>query len=227
MHISAETAAAEEEARGWRGERGGEASGGGITMLQRIGARMATACLAMVVAALVEARRLRVARNNGQVDRPDAATTCLTMVVVALVEARRLRMARDAAALASSAAHPPPPRCRRSSPPPHPAAARLLRRTPPPLVSSAAHCRRSPPPPHPAAAPCRPPTSMRIPIKTREKNIVPNEPTIDQGLMKIRQGIDEIGALMMHGSEIHVVAQRSGELDDPNDLDGEGATVDA
>ncbi|EEE68163.1 hypothetical protein OsJ_26281 [Oryza sativa Japonica Group] len=42
-------------------------AGGGrdcITMLQRVGAGMATACLATVVAALVEARRLRVARDT-------------------------------------------------------------------------------------------------------------------------------------------------------------------
>ncbi|CAL4972912.1 unnamed protein product [Urochloa decumbens] len=43
----------------------------GITMLQRIGASMAAACAAMAVAALVEAKRLRVARDAGLVDRPD------------------------------------------------------------------------------------------------------------------------------------------------------------
>ncbi|CAO1946740.1 unnamed protein product [Urochloa humidicola] len=43
----------------------------GITMLQRIGASMAAACAAMAVAALVEARRLRVARDAGLIDRPD------------------------------------------------------------------------------------------------------------------------------------------------------------
>jgi hypothetical protein len=36
-----------------------------------------------------------------------------------------------------------------------------------------------------------------------------------------------LSSLSNQGSEIHVVAQRSGELDDPDDLDGEGATVDA
>ncbi|BAS81001.1 Os02g0757400 [Oryza sativa Japonica Group] len=44
----------------------------GITMLQHVGAGMATACLTTVVAALVEARRLRVACDTGLVDRPDA-----------------------------------------------------------------------------------------------------------------------------------------------------------
>ncbi|TKW17949.1 hypothetical protein SEVIR_5G402300v4 [Setaria viridis] len=44
----------------------------GLTTLRRIGAGMATAGAAMVVAALVEARRLRVAREAGLVDEPDA-----------------------------------------------------------------------------------------------------------------------------------------------------------
>uniref|UniRef100_A0A0E0JRM0 Uncharacterized protein n=1 Tax=Oryza punctata TaxID=4537 RepID=A0A0E0JRM0_ORYPU len=44
----------------------------GITTLQRVGAGMATCCLHMVVAALVEAKRLRAASDAGLLDRPDA-----------------------------------------------------------------------------------------------------------------------------------------------------------
>ncbi|TVU36354.1 hypothetical protein EJB05_18286, partial [Eragrostis curvula] len=45
----------------------------GITMLQRIGASMAVSCAAMVVAAFVETRRLRVARDAVLIDQPDVA----------------------------------------------------------------------------------------------------------------------------------------------------------
>uniref|UniRef100_A0ACD5VUE4 Uncharacterized protein n=2 Tax=Avena sativa TaxID=4498 RepID=A0ACD5VUE4_AVESA len=45
----------------------------GITMLQRIGAGMAIASVAMVVAALVEAARLRAAWDAGLIDRPHVA----------------------------------------------------------------------------------------------------------------------------------------------------------
>uniref|UniRef100_A0ACD5V2E0 Uncharacterized protein n=1 Tax=Avena sativa TaxID=4498 RepID=A0ACD5V2E0_AVESA len=45
----------------------------GITMLQRVGAGMAMCSVAMAVAALVEARRLRAAEDAGLLDRADVA----------------------------------------------------------------------------------------------------------------------------------------------------------
>ncbi|CAM0144870.1 unnamed protein product [Urochloa decumbens] len=44
----------------------------GLTMLQRVGAGMATSLAAVSVAALAEARRLATAREHGLVDRPEA-----------------------------------------------------------------------------------------------------------------------------------------------------------
>uniref|UniRef100_A0ACD5VVK3 Uncharacterized protein n=2 Tax=Avena sativa TaxID=4498 RepID=A0ACD5VVK3_AVESA len=45
----------------------------GITTLQRVGAGMAVSCVAMAVAAVVEAKRLRAAEDAGLLDRPDVA----------------------------------------------------------------------------------------------------------------------------------------------------------
>lgn len=45
----------------------------GITTLRRVGTGMVTACLAMAVAALVEAARLRAARDAGLLDEPGVA----------------------------------------------------------------------------------------------------------------------------------------------------------
>ncbi|ESQ47026.1 hypothetical protein EUTSA_v10028150mg, partial [Eutrema salsugineum] len=44
----------------------------GITMLRRIGAGMVLSSLNMLLAALVEAKRLQIAKEHGLIDKPDA-----------------------------------------------------------------------------------------------------------------------------------------------------------